>query len=412
MLFHMSFWIALAAIPLIGCDATSRHCPDLASTFESSGLQLTVLGSSTLDDGDEFESFSRSGDIDPDSVFEIASMTKAVTATAVMQLVEAGRIDLDAPVSSYLPELDEIDILQEDLTRRKGTVPVTMRHLLTHTAGFGYFFNSPLISLDIGRDPKSMEWPTPEVVAADEYDWGFGGLQPRRIFEAGERWHYGRNLGIAGRVVERISGMDLDTYFRTHIFQPLHMDRTGYNLPDEIRADMVPMMMRNPNTGDLIPIPSMREIPMERFYGGGDLLSTPRDYLRFLTCLTRGGELDGVRILSESSVDTFFESQLSEGTSIEYLQDDPMRRKPGAPERCFLDDQDQFSFAWAIEANPNDRGNRPRGVGYWSGIFNTYYTVDRERGIAVVGFSQLLPFNDAQAYELYRLYEDCVFDGR
>ena len=175
---------------------------------------------------------------------------------------------------------------------------------------------------------------------------------------------------------------------------------------------MVPMMMRNPNTGDLIPIPSMREIPMERFYGGGDLLSTPRDYLRFLTCLTRGGELDGVRILSESSVDTFFENQLSEGTSIEYLQDDPMRRKPGAPERCFLDDQDQFSFAWAIEANPNERGNRPRGVGYWSGIFNTYYTVDRERGIAVVGFSQLLPFNDAQAYELYRLYEDCVFDGR
>ena len=201
-----------------------------------------------------------------------------------------------------------------------------------------------------------MEWPTPEVVAADEYAWGFGGLQPRRIFEAGERWHYGRNLGIAGRVVERISGMDLDTYFKTHIFQPLHMDRTGYNLPDEIRADMVPMMMRNPNTGDLIPIPSMREIPMERFYGGGDLLSTPRDYLRFLTCLTRGGELDGVRILSESSVDTFFENQLSEGTSIEYLQDDPMRRNPGAPERCFLDDQDQFSFCLLYTSpSPRDR---------------------------------------------------------
>ena len=149
---------------------------------------------------------------------------------------------------------------------------------------------------------------------------------------------------------------------------------------------------------------------MERFYGGGGLLSTPHDYLRFLTCLVRGGELDGTRILSESSVDTFFTNQLVDGMSIEYDPDDPMRRGPDDAERCFLDDNDRYSFAWAIESNPDERGSRSQGTGYWAGIFNTYYSVDRNRGIAVVAFFQLLPFNDARAYELYRRYEDCIFD--
>ena len=396
----------------IGCETKQSDCSDLESTFVTSGLPLAVLGSTTGDGDGDFMSFSRSGTVDPDSVFEIASMTKAVTATAVMQLVESGRIDLDAPASDYLPELGELGILQEDLTRRAPTVPITMRHLLTHTAGFGYFFNSDLIARDMGRDPSSMDWPSPETIADDEYDWGFDGLQPRRIFEAGERWHYGRNLGIAGRVVERVSGQDLDTYFKQHIFIPLKMNRTGYNLPDDVHADLVQMVNRDPFTGLIFPLPSMRAMPMKRFYGGGGLLSTPRDYLRFLTCLVRGGELDGTRVLSESSVDMFFTNQLGDGMSIEFAPDDPMRRPADAAERCFLDDNDRYSFSWAIESNPDERGNRPQGIGYWSGIFNTYYTVDRKRGIALVAFFQLLPFNDARAYELYRLYEDCIYAGR
>lgn len=401
--------LLLSLVP-IGCETKPSDCSDLESTFVTSGLPLAVLGSTTGDGDGTFTSFSRSGTVGPDSVFEIASMTKAVTATAVMQLVEAGKIDLDAPVSDYLPELDEIGILQEDLSQREATVPVTMRHLLTHTAGFGYFFNSERIKRDMGIDPASAEWPSPETIPDDEYDWGFDGLQPRRIFEAGERWHYGRNLGIAGRVVERVSGQDLDTYFKQHIFVPLQMTRTGYNLPDDVRADLVQMVNRDPMTGLLIPLPSMRPVPMERFYGGGGLLSTPHDYLRFLTCLVRGGELDGTRILSESSVDTFFTNQLADGMSIEYDPDDPMRRGPDAAERCFLDDNDRYSFTWAVESNPDERGSRPQGTGYWAGIFNTYYSVDRDRGIAVVAFFQLLPFNDARAYELYRRYEDCIFD--
>ena len=359
----------------------------------------------------QFQSFSESGQVSPDSVFEIASMTKAVTATAVMQLVEAGRIKLDAPVSTYLPQIKGIGILNDDLSIRPATKPVTMWHLLTHTSGFGYFFNSPNIARTVGWDPKGLDWPQPEIIPEDEYDWGFGGLQPRQIFEAGDRWHYGRGIGIAGRVVEQVSGMDLDTYFKTHIFKPLDMNRTGYNLPDEVLADQVTMFLRVPGTGDLVPMPSQRPTTMERFYGGGDLLSTPRDYLRFLACLVNGGALDDARILTTASVDTFFANQLPAGMSIQFRDDDPMHRASDVQERSFFDNHDLYSFAWAIEANPDEQGNRPQGSGYWSGIFNTYYTIDRDQGVVVIAFMQLLPFNDAEAYELYRIYEDCVYRG-
>ena len=401
----------LLTTPLfVGCHSAPDHSALIEETFIQSGLPLAVLGASTPDGTEQFESFSTDGQVGPDSVFEIASMTKAVTATAVMQLVEAGRIDLDAPVARYLPEIKQVGILNEDLSIRPGTRPITMRQLLSHTAGFGYFFNSPRIARAVGWDPEGMSWPEPERIPEGEYDWGWG-QQPRRLFEAGDRWHYGRNIGVAGTVVERVSGMDLDRYCRKHIFTPLGMDRTGYNLPEHIMEDQVPLFARNPATGDLIPMPSMRTGPRERFYGGGGLLSTPHDYLRFLTCLARGGTLDGVRILTESSVDTFFfTNQLPEGRTIEHWEDDPMHRRPDQPQRSFFDDRDTFSLAWAIEANPDEPGNRPQGVGYWSGLFNTYYTIDRTRGVVVVAFMQLIPFNDAMAYELYRVHEDRVYD--
>ena len=407
---RLCFCVCLLTTSLfVGCHSAPDHSVLIEETFIQSGLPLAVLGSSTSNGNEQFESFSDDGQVGPDSVFEIASMTKAMTATAVMQLVEEGKINLDTPIANYLPEIKEINILNEDLTTRPEQTPITMRHLLTHTAGFGYCFNSPKIARAIGWNPNEESWPQPEVIPEGEYDWGFGGLQPRRVFEAGEKWHYGRNLGIAGRVVERVSGMDLDSYFKKNIFKPLGMNRSGYNLPEHIRADQVQMVMRNPITGTFIPMPSMRAVPMKTFYGGGELLSTPRDYLRFLTCLAKGGAIDGVRILSESSVDTFFTNQLPEGLTTQYPEDDSMRRTPDQTQRSFLDDDDQFSLAWAIEANPNELGNRPQGIGYWSGIFNTYYTIDRTNGVVVVAFMQLLPFNDAMAYELYRVHEDRVY---
>ena len=162
-------------------------------------------------------------------------------------------------MANYLPEINEIKILEEDLTTRSGTIPITMRHLLTHTSGIAYSFNSTLIMKALGLAPG--EWPLPEVVPEGIYDWGFNGPQPRRVFEAGDRWQYGRSLGVAGRVVERISGLDLDTYFKMHIFNPLGMTRSGYNISHDVLDDLMPMSMRDPVTGQWIPMPSMPLYP-------------------------------------------------------------------------------------------------------------------------------------------------------
>ncbi len=399
--------ILIATLLMIGCTSRLKIDDDVVTAaFDETSLPFAVLGVSAEKDAPLFYSF---GGANPDAVFEIASMTKAITATAVMQLVEEGKINLDAPVADYLPEINEIEILQEDLTFRPGTVPITMRHLLTHTSGIVYSFNSMRIMRLLGLSPG--EWPQPETVPDGVYDWGFNGPQPRRVFEAGERWQYGRNLGVAGRVVERVSGLDLDTYFKKHIFNPLGMTRSGYNLPDDVRADLVPMSMRDPSSGVLSPMPSMRPVPMKRFYGGGDLLSTPRDYVRFLQCLVNGGELDGVRILSEPSIQSFFTNQLPGGMTLAHPLTEAFDRLPNAPQRSVFDDQDLHSLAWTLEANPDERGRRPQGVGAWSGIFNTYYTIDHERSMVVVSFTQLLPFNDGEAYELYRKFEDLVYES-
>ena len=374
--------------------------------FNKTNLPFAVLGVS-LDKNDPV--FYSYGDSSPDAIFEIASMTKAITSTAVMQLVEKGKIDLDLPIEEYLPEINQIKILNKDLSRSERDTPITMRHLLTHTSGFTYFFNSLRVMEDLGISPG--DWPQPEALSPDEYDWGFNAPQPRQIFEAGERWHYGRSLGIAGRVIEKVSGLDLDTYFKENIFEPLEMDRSGYNLSQDIRNDLMPMSMRDVSSGALSTLPSMRPIPMKRFYGGGELLSTPKDYTRFLQCLVNGGVLDGVRILSKNSVESFFSNQLPEGMTLKHPLVEAFNRPNDSPQRTVFDEKDTHSYAWTIESNPNERGKRPQGVGAWSGIYNTYYTVDKDRRVVVVAFMQLLPFNDGDAYELYREFEDLVYDS-
>ena len=376
--------------------------------FEAADLPAAICGVVTREGRTEFVSLGTHGPdddrpVDPDSIFNIASMTKAITSVAALQMVERGLIGLDDPLETILPELDGIQILLPNGSRRPATRPITLRDLLRHTGGFGYMFNSPQIMAEMTLDP-STGWPEPEVVDDEDFDWGFG-IQPRRVFEAGTRWQYGRNLGVAGKMVERLSGDDLETYFQKNILRPLGMTRSGYNPPAGMLADRVQMHTRGLLTGRPMATPPLRPDRIDTFYGGGDMYSTPRDYATFLRCLLGGGEIDGVRILDADLVSLFMTDQLPEGIEVSL---DPM---PGAASdrRSSLDDHDDgYSLGWAIEVGGED-GLRPEGVGYWSGIFNTYYTVDPANGLAIVFFSQMQPYDDAGAYELYRRYEDEVY---
>lgn len=388
-------------------DSARRHAT-MAEAVEATDLPGCVFAWVSADGRTGFESFGTLDPEDPrpvgpDSIFDIASMTKAITTVAALQMVEQGRVTLDEPLEPILPELRGIEIIAADGSRSAATRPITLRDLLRHTAGFGYAFNSPQIAAELEFDPATG-WPVHEVAAEGEFDWGFE-VRPRRVFESGTAWLYGRNIGIAGKLVERLSGRDLDTYFRENIFEPLGMDRSGFNPSPALLEDRVRMHVRDPGNGEPTPASPFRADRLESFYGGGYLYSTPRDYARFLRCLLAGGELDGARILEPTTIDEMMTDQLPDGIRV------VMEPVPGAPpsRRSFTNDfDDGFGLGWAIEQGDAD-GLRPEGVGYWSGAHNTYFTIDPDRGVAILFFSQMQPFDDAAAYELYRTWEDEVY---
>ncbi len=378
------------------------------TTFEGMDLPAAVCAMVTRDGHVEFVPMgpadpATATPVGPDSIFDIASMTKAITTVAALQMVEAGRIGLDDPLEPVLPELREIEIIAADGSRRVATQSITLRDLLRHTAGFGYAFNSPQIAAQLEFDPETG-WPVHEVTMEGEYDWGFE-VRPRRVFESGTDWLYGRNIGIAGKLVERLSDRDLDTYFRENIFEPLGMDRSGFNPSPALLEDRVRMHVRDPESGEPKPASPFRADRLESFYGGGYLYSTPRDYARFLRCLLAGGELDGVRILDSATIDRMMTDQLPDGIRV-VMPANPDR--PAARRTFGNDFDDGFGLGWAIETGEAD-GLRPEGVGYWSGAHNTYYTIDPDRGVAVLFFSQMQPFDDVAAYELYRTWEDEIY---
>jgi methyl acetate hydrolase len=223
-----------------------------------------------------------------DSMFRIASMTKAITSTAAMQLVEQNRFAIEDPVEKYLPEFAKLMVFESfDGTTgayrlRPATKPVTIRHLFTHTSGLGYGFTSPTV-----RDFKPR--------AGEEY--AVGPLE----FEPGERWLYSTSTDWLGRLVEKVSGQQLEDYFRQRIFTPLGMDDTSYHVPKDKEARLVTVNRRQPDgtlAKDSVQPPTSGFTPI----GGGGLSSTANDYVRFTRALLNGGELDGGRILSPASV--------------------------------------------------------------------------------------------------------------
>ena len=167
---------------------TGERSASLRRSFEESRVPTAVAVVATRDGRTEFVEM---GNLDPDdprpvtadSLFDIASMTKAITTVAALQMVEAGRIGLDDPLEPVLPELREIEIIAEDGSRSVATRAITLRDLLRHTAGFGYAFNSPQIAAELEFDPETG-WPVHEVATEGEFDWGFE-VRPLRVFESG-----------------------------------------------------------------------------------------------------------------------------------------------------------------------------------------------------------------------------------
>jgi methyl acetate hydrolase len=325
-----------------------------------------------------------------DALFRIASMTKPVTSVALMQLVEQGGLTLDDPAERYLPELAGLNVI-ESFDAVTGVYQLrppagkpTVRHFLAHTSGLAYPFTSA-----IWRDFKPR--------AAETYPFG-GPL----LFDPGERWHYSTSTDVAGRLVEVVSGQKLENYFGEHIFVPLNMNDTSYNVPEAKGPRLVAQQQRagarmdgdvelqNPQLGLRIAAP----------IGGGGLASTADDYGRFVRMLLNGGALDGARVLKAETVALMGQNHIG-AVSV------PAHKSalPRSADFTFIaDNRDKWGLGFLITTDQVP-GKRSPGSLSWGGINNSYFWVDPVSGVAGVIMMQYLPFADAKALAVYDAFE-------
>jgi len=381
-LIFVAFFIA-SQFPLYSQQFdTTVFYSSLKTCWEQSGVKAMNFGFVTRGGQRFTESFgpavwTQDSPLTADHIFRIASMTKAITSVAVLQLWERGLIDLDDPAEKYLPGIDLIPILQPEGVLKQGSVSITIRHLLTHTSGFSYEM----------FDQRLSAFSRPD-------DWPHGDFP--RLAEAGTEWIYSTSTDWAGKIIEVVSGLNLEDYFRENITGPLNMDHTWFYVPEALQYLIVSLGTRN-TSGD----GSLREFPervpaspVKEYNGGSGLFSSLNDYLTFLECILNGGELNGNRILNGETVELMFVDQLPEVLGLSDLEAANTNRMA-------------HGLTWAIQLTDNDFGRRA-GSAYWSGYLNTYYSIDKNTGIAVVAMSNLLPFLDRGSLDLYKTFERLV----
>jgi methyl acetate hydrolase len=394
-----SIWRAAAAQTHVQIDAVLRRAVEAK---EVPG----VVAMAATDKGILYEGafgtrdLAKGPDMTTDMIFRLASMTKAVTSVAAMQLVEQGKLQLDQPIGNVLPELSAPQVLEgfDDSGSprlRPAKRPITLRHLLTHTAGFGY----EIWDSDLVRYVKVSGTPSTSTGK-------LASLRLPLVFDPGERWEYGINLDWAGRAIEAVSGQPLEAYFREHIFTPLGMTDTDYVISAAQQRRLVRMHQRTPD-GPLEPI-TLPDPPWREFWsGGGGLYSTGRDYLTFLQMLLNQGRLNGAQLLRPETVTLMGENQIGEIAAGILKTANPQRSNdvdffPGIP--C------KWGLGYMINTQPGPNG-RTAGSLTWAGIFNTYYWLDPQKRVAGVFLTQILPFADYKAVALYGEFERGVYDA-
>ena len=324
---------------------------------------------------------------------QIASMTKAIVSVGAMQLVEQGWLTLDGPIGEVLPALADPQVMTgfaEDgaVQTRPALRPLTLRHLLTHTAGFGYAFVQPQVL----RYFQTVGMPGAGTLSA---------LQMPLLFDPGEAWEYGVSTDWVGLAIEAATGARLGDYLAENVFTPLGMNATAFRaaLPEGAAK----VHVRNPD-GSLKVIPA--NLGGGEFQSGGaGLSSTAPDYARFMRMILRGGELDGARVLEQSAVAEMGRNQIGlyragyMGTTMPQLAL-PFDNIPGQ--------HTGWGLGFLINPETGPAGRSPGSLA-WAGIYNSYYWIDPEAGIAGVFISQLSPFADPAALTAFAELERMAY---
>ena len=327
-----------------------------------------------------------------DAIFAIASMTKPITSVALMQLVEKGKVKLDEPATTYVPELGAVRVLDNG-TLRPPKSPVTVRQLLTHTSGFGYeFMRKELLDLVAKKQLASL------MGGGDAF------LQAPLLFDPGMRWEYGISTDWVGRIVERVSKRPLEVYFLENIFDPIGMPDSYFDVPAEKQSRVVAVARRGAD-GVFVEQPRTPAGASPFYSGGGGLHATASDYLRFVRTIMAGGQLDGRRILSAQSIAEMRKNQIGNFTLKPLPSVIPELAVDGAMLPGALD---KFGLGFALNSTT---AGTARGVNTmaWAGLYNTFFWIDVEKQVGAVLMSQMLPAIDPGPRKLLEDFDRAVY---
>jgi methyl acetate hydrolase len=335
-----------------------------------------------------------------DSVFWLASMTKAITTAAAMQLVEQGKLALEMPIGKLLPDLASPQVLEGfdakgEPKLRAAKNPITLRQLMTHTAGFCY----DMWNGDMGA--YLTKAGIPSIISCQN-----AALKTPIATDPGTRWEYGTNIDFVGKAVEAVSGKKLDVYLRDHLFAPLGMNDTGFKLTESMRKRLVGVHMRGAD-GKLETFPFELEQNPEFHMGGGGLYGTAGDYIKFTQMILNKGRGNGNQVLKPETVAMMGQNHIG----------DLVVNKMVSAAPPYTNDVDlypgmvkKWGLSFLINTAKTPEG-RSAGSLAWAGLANTFYWIDPARHVAGVILMQMLPFADGKCLEAFAGFERGVYAG-
>jgi CubicO group peptidase (beta-lactamase class C family) len=335
-----------------------------------------------------------------DSVFWIASMTKAITTAACMQLVEQGKLKLDDPIGKLLPDLASPQVLEGFDAKgqpklRPARNPITLRLLMTHTAGFAYDMWNGELAQYLEKSG------TPGIISCLN-----AALKTPVMSDPGTRWEYGTNIDFVGKAVEAVSGQRLDAYLRDNMFAPLGMNDTGFKIGDSQRKRLVGAHARGED-GSLTPMPFELEQNPEFHMGGGGLYGTAPDYIKFTQMILNKGRGNGNQVLKPETVALMGQNNIGEI--------DVGKLTTVAP--AYTNDVDLFpgmvkkwGLSFLINTAKTPEGRSPGSL-FWAGLANTYFWIDPARNVSGVILMQVFPFADHKCLDAFAAFERGIYAG-
>jgi CubicO group peptidase (beta-lactamase class C family) len=331
-------------------------------------------------------------------IFRLASMTKAYTTVSIMQLFEQGKLGLDDPIYYYIPAfkqsavLDQFNEADSSFTTKPVRRPITIRHLLTHTSGITYGVFNPGKIQAVYKKVGANDFGLSSDKTTEEMANTIAKVP--LVFQPGEKYMYGLNMEVLGRIVEVVSGKKLNQYFRENIMTPLGIEDTGFYLPKSKHDRLVPVytydekgkviMASDTEFGKILEFPKMKD--NNHYAGGGGMSGTAMDYMVFIQALLNKGEYGGKRILSRKTIDVMTSDQLillnKKGMGYSNI--------PGIT----------FGLGFAVKTSEGiAHDSKSAGTYEWGGYFNTKFFIDPEEELVFVGMTQIVPFQRNDFWE-------------